>query len=230
MHEYGGGAWWVRDGVLWFVDWATQRLHRVEPGGEPVPITPEPEVPRGLRFADGDVSPDGTTLLCVQEEHHADGTEATNTHRALGGPRAEHPGGRGRAAPTSCPTRGGDPTAARSAGWSGTTPTCRGTPPVWSSTRAGTRTVVAGGDERESIGQPTWAPDGSLWFFGDRTGFWSLYRWTPDGGVEPMVDLGLDIGYPDWVFGQSCFAFLRRRAARVQLQRRRARAPRGAGA
>ena len=84
----------------------------------------------------------------------------------------------------------------------------------WDATRlvvdraAATRTVVAGGDERESICQPTWAPDGSLWFFGDRTGFWSLYRWTPDGGVEPMVDLGKDIGFPQWVFGQRCFAFL----------------------
>jgi len=83
----------------------------------------------------------------------------------------------------------------------------------WDATRlvvdeGGTRTIVAGGDQRESVGQPTWAPDGSLWFFGDRTGFWSLYRWTPDGGTEVMVDLGLDIGFPAWVFGQSCFAFL----------------------
>jgi dipeptidyl aminopeptidase/acylaminoacyl peptidase len=71
----------------------------------------------------------------------------------------------------------------------------------------GVRTVVAGAP-RESVGQPTWAPDGSLWFFGDRTGFWSLYRWTPADGVEPMVDLGKDIGFPGWVFGQRCFAFL----------------------
>src|SRR5690606_24810827 len=78
VHEYGGGAWWVRDGVLWFVDWATQRLHRLEPGGEPVALTPEPAVPRGLRYADGDVSPDGSTILCVLEEHPADGSEATN--------------------------------------------------------------------------------------------------------------------------------------------------------
>ena len=67
---------------------------------------------------------------------------------------------------------------------------------------------MAGSDERESIGQPTWAPDGSLWFFGDRTGFWSLYRWMPAGGREVMVDLGKDIGFPQWVFGQRCFTFL----------------------
>jgi dipeptidyl aminopeptidase/acylaminoacyl peptidase len=83
----------------------------------------------------------------------------------------------------------------------------------WDATRlvvdeGGVRTIVAGVDQRESICQPTWAADGSLWFSGDRTGFWSLYRWTPGGGVEAMVDLGKDIGFPQWVFGLSCFAFL----------------------
>ena len=83
----------------------------------------------------------------------------------------------------------------------------------WDATRlvvdeGGRRTMVAGGGERESVGQPTWAPDGSLWFFGDRSGVWSLYRWTPELGREPMVELGLDIGFAQWVFGQSCFAFL----------------------
>ena len=83
----------------------------------------------------------------------------------------------------------------------------------WDATRlvvdvAGERTVVAGADGAESVVQPEWAPDGSLWFSSDRTGFWSLYRWTPDGGVETMVDLGRDIGFPAWVFGDTCYAFL----------------------
>lgn len=207
VHEYGGGAWWVADGVLWFVDWATQRLHRVEAGGQPVALTPEPSVARGLRYADGHLSPDGTTLLCVQEEHHADGSEATNTIVRL---PAHEPGT--PEVVVSGPDFVADPRWRPDGGafcwleWDH--------PDMpWDATRlvvdeGGTRTVVAGGDERESVGQPTWAPDGSLWFFGDRTGFWSLYRWTPDGGTEAMVDLGQDIGFPQWVFGQSCFAFL----------------------
>src|SRR4051794_20335600 len=41
VHEYGGGAWWVRNGIVWYVDWADQRLRRVERGAEPVVVTPE---------------------------------------------------------------------------------------------------------------------------------------------------------------------------------------------
>ncbi len=74
VHEYGGGAMWVHDGVAWFTNWADQRLYRLEPGKDPVPITPEPPTPRSLRYADGDVSPDGRWIACVRERHEADGT------------------------------------------------------------------------------------------------------------------------------------------------------------
>lgn len=207
VHEYGGGAWWVRDGVLWFVDWATQRLHRLEPGGEPVALTPEPAVPRGLRYADGDVSPDGSTILCVLEEHPADGSEATNVVVRLAAHEPATP-----EVVVEGPDFVADPRWRPDGGafcwleWDH--------PDMpWDATRlvvdeGGTRTVVAGGDERESIVQPTWAPDGSLWFSGDRSGFWSLYRWTPETGRQLVVDIGRDIGDPQWVFGQRSFAFL----------------------
>ena len=56
VHEYGGGAWAVRDG-----DRRVRRLGRPAPppgrgrgdaDGEPQPLTPEPSVPRGLRYAE----------------------------------------------------------------------------------------------------------------------------------------------------------------------------------
>jgi dipeptidyl aminopeptidase/acylaminoacyl peptidase len=56
--------------------------------------------------------------------------------------------------------------------------------------------------------QPRWHPDGSLWFVSDRTGWWNLYRWTPKRGVEPQVLIDAEIGLPQWVFGQSRYAFL----------------------
>src|SRR4051794_14663043 len=84
VHEYGGGAWGVADGVVFFANWADQRLYRldVEPaatvaaagpeatvGSGPRPLTPEPEVPSGLRYADGRLTPDGQWVVCVRERH-----------------------------------------------------------------------------------------------------------------------------------------------------------------
>jgi dipeptidyl aminopeptidase/acylaminoacyl peptidase len=207
VHEYGGGSWWVRDGVLWFVNWASQRLQRLEPGGEPIALTPEPTVPRGLRYADGDVSPDDTTLLCVQEEHHLDGREPTNTIVRLAAHEPSAP-----EVVVSGPDFVADPRW-RPDGDAFCWLEWDHPDMPWDATRlvvddGGERTVVAGGEERESVVQPTWAPDGSLWFSGDRSGFWSLYRWTPDTGRHLVIDLGRDIGDPQWVFGQRSFAFL----------------------
>jgi len=72
VHEYGGGAWRVHDGTVFFSNWSDQRLHRLDPGGEPVPLTPE-----GCRCADMDVARDGTWLVAVREDHRGEG-EAKN--------------------------------------------------------------------------------------------------------------------------------------------------------
>ena len=55
-----------------FSNWSDQRLHRLDPGGEPVPLTPE-----GCRYADMDIASDGTWLVAVREDHRGDG-EAKN--------------------------------------------------------------------------------------------------------------------------------------------------------
>ena len=68
-----------------------------------------------------------------------------------------------------------------------------------------------GTGDGESVFQPRWHRDGSLWFVSDRTGWGNLYRWVPDDGggeVEPRVQMEGEIGVPQWVFGQSRFAFL----------------------
>ena len=41
VHEYGGGAYCIHDGVAFVSGFDDQRLFRVEPGGEPVSITPD---------------------------------------------------------------------------------------------------------------------------------------------------------------------------------------------
>ena len=64
------------------------------------------------------------------------------------------------------------------------------------------------GADGESVSQPRWHPDGSLWFVSDRTGWWNLYRLAPSGEVEPRVQMDAEIGVPQWAFGQSRYAFV----------------------
>ena len=72
----------------------------------------------------------------------------------------------------------------------------------------------------ESICQADWAPDGSLWFSGDRSGFWSLYRWTRrdrrrgDGRARPGRRL------PALGVRRVVLRVPRRRARRVRRHRR----------
>jgi dipeptidyl aminopeptidase/acylaminoacyl peptidase len=66
---------------------------------------------------------------------------------------------------------------------------------------------VAGGPE-ESIFQPAWAPDGSLHFVSDRTGWWNLYRWDGTGNGTALYPLEAEFGAPQWQFGYRRYAFL----------------------
>src|SRR5947209_8153638 len=92
VHEYGGAAWWVRDQVVWFSSWLDQRLYRRDPGtGEAKPLTPEPDTPRGDRYADGDVSPDGQTIACVNEHHPPGGRGAIDVVNQIVGLDAHRP-------------------------------------------------------------------------------------------------------------------------------------------
>jgi hypothetical protein len=73
VHEYGGGAVWYHGDSVFYSDFSDGRVRRLDGAGtEPRPVTPEPAVPHGLRYADGVVTPDGETVICVRERH-ADG-------------------------------------------------------------------------------------------------------------------------------------------------------------
>src|SRR3954466_14314238 len=74
VHEYGGGAWTVSGGTLWFTGSSAQRVYRVDPGGSRVAVTPEPEVAAGVRYADLQATAEG--LLAVRETHPKGGGPA----------------------------------------------------------------------------------------------------------------------------------------------------------
>ena len=55
VHEYGGGSYLARDGIVVASDWADGRLHRIVVGADPVPLTP----PGAYRYADPVLDPIG---------------------------------------------------------------------------------------------------------------------------------------------------------------------------
>ncbi|HRW36835.1 MAG: S9 family peptidase [Acidimicrobiales bacterium] len=232
--EYGGGAWAVRDGTVVFADWADQRLYRVDPtdgtGVEPVAITPEPSVPRGLRYSEPTwLDPERFPgwIVCVRESHEpgavAGTGEAVDELVALpiDGSAVDDPS-RVRVLHTGpdfvhSPATRGDQLAwiewdHPRMPWDGTQLRLAG----MVADEAGgpcqlldVRTVAGGVDE--SIVQPGFLADGTLAFCTDRTGWWNPWREVEPGRVEPMIAGGgaeVEVGGPLWVGGLRWWAEL----------------------
>ena len=206
VHEYGGGAFAVAGGTVYFSNFVDQRLYRQDPGTQPQPITPEAD----LRYADGVVDRRRGRMVCVREDHTAAGREAVNTLVSLDLAGDQE---------TQVLVSGNDfyssprlsPDGSRLAWLTWNHPNM-----PWDATELwvaelqadgslGRTEQVVGGDD-ESIFQPEWSPDGVLYFVSDRTGWWNLYRWR-DGQVEPLVEMEAEFGEPQWVFGISTYAF-----------------------
>ena len=172
VHEYGGGAWAVAGGTLWFAHFDDQRLYRLDPGSDtPVAVTPEPALPGSVRHADLQVTPDG--VLAVRETH-AEGDRAADVVNEIVRVRPDG----GTDVLVSGPDFVSDP---RLAPDGVTLAYVRWDHPdmPWDAAalvvRApdGAETVVAGGrapdGTAESAVQPTWDAEGALWFCADRT-------------------------------------------------------------
>ncbi len=213
VHEYGGGAWLVRDGIVWFSSAGDQRLYRLDPdAGSCRALTPEPEVPRGDRYADGDLSPDGSSMVCVRERHPAGGHGAADVRNEI--VRLDAQGGGEPEVAVSGPDFTTSPRFSSDGAWLSWVEWDHPNMP-WDGTRllarhlaSGDQLLIAGGTE-ESVSEPSWQADGSLTFISDRSGWWNLYRWSPeDRAVSPLVEIEAEIGGPQWTLGGSRYAHL----------------------
>jgi dipeptidyl aminopeptidase/acylaminoacyl peptidase len=70
----------------------------------------------------------------------------------------------------------------------------------------GAPTHVAGGPT-ESVIEPQWGPDGSLYFQSDRSGWWNLYRWNGHI-VRPVAPMSVDCAAAPWEPGYRSYTFL----------------------
>ena len=210
VHEYGGGAWFRDGDVVFCSSFDDSRLYRIaSPGAEPQPITPEPVEPHALRYADGRVFAGGRLIVCVRETH-GEGepvnelvvlpTDGSSEPRVISGGRDFY------AAPRPSP----DGSRLAWLAWDHPrmpfegTDLCVADLDADGSVSNGRRVA---GSESESIFQPEWSRDELLHFVSDRTGWSNLYV-ERDRGVYALTSEEAELGYPQWVFDLTRYAFL----------------------
>lgn len=233
VHEYGGGAWLpfeAADGSH-FVLASCMSDHRVRlfdatGAAAPRAVTPEPDIPRGLRYADPALvpappgSPGGAGVspvsVWVRESHDGTGNEPRNELVAI------HLDGTVSVVATgadfySSPRPSPDGSALAYLSWDHPNM-------PWDHVRLhlvdldggmavpGTDRVLVDGP---ALSQPAWSPDGELHTVTDVHGWWSIHRVdTETGATESMLgdaaaggEHGREFGVPAWVFAQATYGW-----------------------
>jgi dipeptidyl aminopeptidase/acylaminoacyl peptidase len=206
VHEYGGGAYTVADGVAYFSHFADNCLYRQEGSGAPRALTQAGR----QRFADLVLDAPRQRLLAVREWHGEPGAHeaALNTLCAIGFDGREQVLAAGHdfySSPRLAPD-------GRHLAW-----LCWDHPRMpWQGSELWLAEVdadgylqaprrVAGGAD-ESICQPEWSPQGVLHFVSDRSGWWNLYAWQ-DEQARALCPMAAEFATPHWTFGNALYGF-----------------------
>lgn len=205
VHEYGGGAFTVHAGVLWFVNAADQAIWRRAPEGTAHALT-DPEA--AVQFADlqydavhdrlfavAEIARDDNEPQAAIECIGAQGQRMTvaSGHDFYASPRLAPAGDRLVWLAWNHPDMPWDAAALYQAdidseGVIGT-PRC-----LWAPVET-------------SLFGPVFAPDGTLHVVCDADNWWNIYRESGPGAFTPLTAERAEFGVPQWVFGQSTYAF-----------------------
>jgi len=215
VHEYGGGAYIVASGEIYFSNFADQRIYRTVAGlkeqGAARAVTPA----GNWFYADATFDARRRRLICVREDHTNPDREAVTTLVSIPVDGQEHPGDVIASGHDFYSTPRLSPDGATLAWLAWRHPQM-----PWDGTELWTARVndsgaledaqrMEGGAD-ESIYQPGWSPDGTLYFVSDRDGWWKLYREPRSGAAELVVTnapVDTELGRPQWVFGTATWTF-----------------------
>ncbi|MHB8283360.1 MAG: S9 family peptidase [Caulobacteraceae bacterium] len=207
VHEYGGAPFVLTGHELYFSNFDDQRLYVQADGAAPQALTP-----KGARFADC-IDAGALGLICVRQDN-SDPKDVKNTLAVISTgaqpvvstlfsgtdfvayPRLSADGKHLAWIAWDHPNMPWDTTSLYVADL-----TAKDGAPALDHVRK-----VAGGHE-ESVLEPQWAADGTLYFVSDRTDFWNLYAWR-DGAVSPVLPRHAEFAGPLWSLGQANYALL----------------------
>ncbi|VFU10457.1 protein of unknown function [Methylocella tundrae] len=208
VHEYGGGAFGVQNGVIVFSERRDGSVWVIEPRHPPRKIA----TPDGCRYADFELDLPRRRVLAVREDHRE--RSPTDPEAAIVALDLD-------AAAETVLVKGPDflssprlsPDGQKLAWiawdhphmpWDETRLYCAG---IKDDGALAAPEMIAGA-EPEAIVQPGWSAANILHFSSDRTGWWNLY--AHEGGRDvALCPVEAEMGGPHWVFRQRFYAFLK---------------------
>lgn len=212
VHEYGGRAYAHVGAAIVFSNFTDQRLYLQDGAAAPRPLTPS-----GYRYADGVAAAD-ETLYCVREDHTQSG-EPKNTIVALSIAAASTPSSSSESSAgqvlyeaadfVAYPRLSQDGRHLAFISWNHPDMPFDATTlhvgALGANGLGALQTIAGAGQSRESVLEPQWDRDGSLYFLSDRSGYWNLYRWR-DRRIETITSFDADLGGPLWQLGAATYA------------------------
>lgn len=206
VNEYGGGAFRVCDGKLFYLNGRDRQIYCVEKETVARQLTREEQ----KNFCDFDLDNHRGRLLLVQEDLAAEGKYPPAEIAALpldgdGKTQTLLAGADFYSNPRISPD-------GRQLAWL-----------EWSHPHLPwdeTRLFVADLDDKgnilkkvqinqqpASVFQPQWSADGGLFYVSDQSGWWNIYCWQ-DQQSRQLFEMQADFGLPQWVYGMSTFGLL----------------------
>ena len=213
VHEYGGSAWWVRNGTLVYSQYFDQRLYRRDKSGDSIPLTPESETQQSYRYADGRITNNEDWYVCVREIHTSSDEEPSNEIVAV-----PLDGSQQIRVLVSGPDFVSSPRVSKEGNQIAWVQWNHPNMP-WDDTQlciASLEEMVLSNQKvtkskAESFFQPEWDDQGNLHVVSDRNNWWNLFRVdqsTNEIDLTSLTNFEAEIGLPQWVFGQSRYAFV----------------------
>jgi acetyl esterase/lipase len=213
VHEYGGTSYAVCGNVIWFSHFDDQRLYRIIPGSDPQPITAESSVNSALRFAACTPDISRNRLICVREDHRAEG-EPRNELVAVSMDGSDQQGEIlfTQSDFVSAPQLSSDGLSIAFVSWSHPNM-------PWDNTTLWSANFQKDGslcnltqhnvDTQESVIDPKWSDSGELYALTDRSNWWSLHR-VSGNKFETVAhhENDVEIGGPMWTLGTSYYDFI----------------------
>ncbi len=206
VHEYGGGAFTVDRGILYFTHAENQNFYSIALDGTIKRIVSS----EGRRYANPVFDPQDHLIYAIEETH--DPKKGVINALVVIDPLKENDVTKLSSQNDFYSSIAISPDGTQIAfltwnhplmPWDGTH--------LWTAqilpNRSLTRVEKVAGGQSESIFQPRFAPDGTLFFVSDRTGFWNLYEWDSKQSL-PCYPLDAEFGSPQWVFGMSRYDFV----------------------